>query len=331
MTGLLQPTSDGLWCATGGFHVDPAGPVALAVVTHAHADHARPGAARYVCASPGEGLLRRRLGPDALVEAWGYGERHTLGAVEVSLHPAGHVLGSAQVRVHDGRETWVVSGDYKRQADPTCAAFEVVPCDTFISEATFAVPVYRWPAAEDVAGEMRTWIDHNRRGGRPTVLLAYSLGKAQRLLSLIGAEIGQPVLAHGAVANMVEAYRDAGVALPAVETIVDDMRGEATRGRVVLAPPSALNTPWMKRFPDPATAMVSGWMRVRGARRWKGVDRGFVLSDHADWPALLDTIAATGARRVLATHGYAEVLARACAEAGLEAGVIDMAIAGEEA
>ena len=339
---MLRATSDGLFCPAGPFHIDPAGPVDLAIVTHAHADHARPGAARYVCAVPGLPALRRRLGPAVTIDGWAYGEKHVVGDVEVSLHPAGHVAGAAQVRVHDGRETWVVSGDYKRQADPTCTPFAIVPCDTFVTEATFALPIYRWPAVNDVIADLRKWIAGNRAAGRPTVLYAYSLGKAQRVIALLSENdhapgtgaahaMDEPVLVHGAVANMVDAYREAGIALPDVEAVADDMRGAATRGRVIVAPPSAINTPWLKRFPGAATAMLSGWMRVRGARRWKGVDRGFVLSDHADWPALLDTIAATGAQRVLATHGYADVLARTCAERGLDAGVIDARVHGEEA
>jgi putative mRNA 3-end processing factor len=327
---LLHASADGLLCQGGPFHIDPPGAADLAIITHAHADHARPGAARYVCASPGVSVLRRRLGPDAQIDGWAYGDVHRVGSVDVSLHPAGHVLGSAQVRVRDGHETWVVSGDYKRQADPTCAPFEVVSCDTLITEATFALPIYRWPPVEEVIADLRAWIARNRDDGRPTVLFAYSLGKAQRLLALLGEALDQPALAHGAVAVMSDAYREAGIELPALDPILDDTRGAATRGRVVLAPPSAMNTPWLDRFPGAATAMISGWMRVRGTRRWKGVDRGFVLSDHADWPDLLATIEQTGARHVLATHGYADVLARTCAERGLAAGVLDIGIAGEE-
>ena len=328
---MLVTTPQGLACPRGGFHIDPAGPVEVALVTHAHADHARPGASRYVCAAAGAAILRRRLGPDAVIEAWPYGDTHRLGEVEVSLHPAGHVLGSAQVRVSDGDETWVVSGDYKRASDPTCAPFEVVPCDTFVSEATFALPIYRWPAVADVLDDMRAWLAANRRDGRPSVIFAYSLGKAQRLLALLADSLSEPPLAHGAVIAMTDAYAECGVQLPEVEPVEEQTRGARTRGRVVLAPPSAISTPWLKRFPDASTAMVSGWMRVRGARRWKGVDRGFVLSDHADWPGLLDTIAATGARRVLATHGYSDVLARSCVELGLQAGVLDARVSGDEA
>jgi putative mRNA 3-end processing factor len=328
---MLASTPAGLHCAAGGFHVDPALPVDLAIVTHAHADHARPGSARYVCAEAGLPILRQRLGPDAVIDAWPYGDARRLGDVEVSLHPAGHVVGSAQVRVHDGREAWVVSGDYKRQPDPTCAPFEIVPCDTFVTEATFALPIYRWPAVDDVVDEIRAWLAATHAAGRPAILFAYSLGKAQRLLALLADALEAPALVHGAVATMTTACREAGVTLPEVALVGEETRGAATRGRVVIAPPSAMNTPWLKRFPDAATAMVSGWMRVRGTRRWKGVDRGFVLSDHADWPALLETIEATGARRVLATHGYADTLARVCAERGLASGVVEAHVGSEEA
>lgn len=327
---MLLATPGGLYCPAGGFHIDPPGAAELAVITHAHGDHARPGATRYVCASPGLAVLRRRLGPEAHIDPWAYGEIRRLGDVEVSLHPAGHVLGSAQVRVTDGHQTWVVSGDYKRDADPTCAPFEVVRCDTFISEATFALPIYRWPAADEVVADLRHWIEDHRAANRATVLFAYSLGKAQRVLASIGDALDAPVLAHGAIIGMTDAYREAGVVLPPIEPVTEDMRGAATHGRVILAPPSAMNTPWLRRFPGAATAMISGWMRVRGTRRWKGVDRGFVLSDHADWPALLATIRETGARRVLATHGYVDVLARVCAEQGYNAGVLDAGVTGEE-
>lgn len=284
-----------------------------------------------MCATPGVPVLRRRLGPDVQIEGWAYGQVHRLGEVEVSLHPAGHVIGSAQVRVHDGQQTWVVSGDFKREVDPTCAPFELVPCDTFVTEATFALPIYRWPAVDVVVTDLRAWIAANRAAGRPTILFAYSLGKAQRVLSLLGDALEEPPLAHGAVIAMTDACREAGLELPDLEPVSEETRGSVTRGRVVLAPPSAINTPWLDRFPGASSALLSGWMRVRGTRRWKGMDRGFVLSDHADWPDLLKTIAETGARRVLATHGYSDVLARVCVEHGLEAGVLEGGFTGEEA
>lgn len=306
-------------------------PVAVAVVTHGHADHALPGMGRYVCTPGTAAVLRRRLPEPAVIEELDYGVVRTFGPVAVSLHPAGHVLGSAQVRLEDASGVTVVSGDYKRQPDPTCEPFELVPCDTFVTESTFALPIYRWPSPRGEFDALHEWIVGNQRDGRPSVLLAYALGKAQRLIEALAARLDQPILVHGAVASMRAAYAEAGRRLPDVEAIDPSLRGAATAGRVVLAPPLALGTPWMKRFPRASTALVSGWMRVRGRRRWRGVDRGFVISDHADWPALLETTAATGARRVVTTHGYADVLARHLREQGLEAAPLELPAAGSEA
>lgn len=328
---MLRPSPLGLVCDAGRFHIDPVAPVPLAVITHAHRDHLTSGIGRVICAADGLPLLRRRLGPDVAIEARAFGESFRLGDVDVSLHPSGHVLGSAQVRLaHTSRTSaddsgvWVVSGDYKTHPDQTCTPLEVVPCDVFVTEATFALPIYRWARPEAVLGEIRGWLDANRQDGRTSILLAYALGKAQRLIAALAPHLDEPVLAHGAVVAACEAYREAGVALPDVTYIDEAMRGAAVAGRVVVAPPTVLGSPWMKRFPRASVAMVSGWMRVRGRRRWKGVDRGFVLSDHADWRGLLDTIAATGARRVLTTHGYADVLARYLREQGLDAHALEL-------
>ena len=329
MTDMLRATADGLFCPAGPFHIDPAGPVDLAIVTHAHADHARPGSSRYVCAVPGLPALRRRLGPDETIDGWTYGDRRRIGDVEVSLHPAGHVAGSAQVRVHDGRETWVVSGDYKRQSDPTCTPFEIVPCDTFVSEATFALPIYRWPPVEDVIADLRTWIAGNRQAGRPTVLYAYSLGKAQRVLAELGALSNETVFVHGALLPLIAAYRAAGI-----EMIPTAPATSATRrdyaGALIFAPPSAAGSTWMRRFGEHVTAFCSGWMQVRGNRRRRGYDRGFVISDHADWPSLLRTFAEVAPRRVLLTHGYSDALVRYLNETGTAAAALATSFGGEE-
>lgn len=286
---------------------------------------------RYVCTPGTAAVLRRRL-PDATrIDELDYGVTRTFGPVSVSLHPAGHVLGSAQLRLEDATGVTVVSGDYKRQPDPTCAPFELVACDTFITESTFALPIYRWPPVNRELDALHDWIGSNQRDGRPSVLLAYALGKAQRLIEALSPRLEAPILVHGAVASMHAAYVEAGRHLAAIEPIAPALRGAATAGRVVIAPPSALGTPWMKRFPRASTALVSGWMRVRGRRRWRGVDRGFVISDHADWPALLQTIAEAGARRVVATHGYADVLARHLAEEGLDASSLELPVREREA
>lgn len=237
MTDLLEPDVSGLTCAAGRFTVDPARPVGQAVITHAHADHARPGSGRYWCAAPGAALLRHRLGEAARIEAVPYGEPFALGGTRVSFHPAGHVLGSAQVRIERGGEVWVVSGDYKRDPDPTCAPFEPVRCDVFVTEATFALPVYRWPPVEEVIGEVVAWWQECADQQRPAVLLGYALGKAQRLLALLAGRAPRPVLTHGAVEAMAAHYRAAGVRLAATRPAAGAERGAALAGELVVAPP----------------------------------------------------------------------------------------------
>ncbi len=316
---LIQPTEYGLYCAAGDFYIDPWRPVQRAVITHAHADHARSGSAHYWAAQPGLGLLQRRLGSKHDITGLNYGEPIAFGDVSVSLHPAGHILGSAQVRVAHAGEVWVASGDYKRDADPTCAAFEVIPCDTFITEATFALPVYRWPSASVVAADIHQWWRINAAEGRTTVLFSYALGKAQRLLAELPSAHPGPIYLHGAVAPLTQDYRDAGVELPPTRTIGEAPKDEDFGNSLVIAPPSAAGSTWMRRFRKPATGFASGWMRIRGNRRRRGYDRGFVISDHVDWPGLLQTIADTGAHHVLTTHGRADELVRYLNEQGLDA------------
>jgi putative mRNA 3-end processing factor len=331
---LIVPDRVGLACPLGGFHVDPWGPAKLAVITHAHGDHARFGSARYLCAAPGADLLRKRL-PGAAVETLAYGERVKLGEVTVSLHPAGHVLGSSQIRIESGDSVWVVSGDYKRQPDPTCAPFEVVPCDGFITEATFALPIYRWRDPSEVARAVLDWWDGNRAAGRASVLFGYALGKCQRVLGELALLTDRPVWTHGAVEALIEPYRAAGVRLLPTTRVGEDepARGKSKRsfaGELILAPSSAAGSTWMRRFGDYETGFASGWMRVRGIRRRMGYDRGFVLSDHADWDDLLRTIRETGAKKVLATHGYSDQLARHLREQGIEADVLPTPWRAEE-
>lgn len=330
VTPVLTLTPEGLYCPAGGFHVDPWRPVATAVVTHGHADHARWGHARYHAAAPGECILRRRLGADIDLATHRYGDAVALGGATVSFHPAGHVLGSAQVRIEVAGEVWVVTGDYKREADPSCAPFELVRCDGFVTEATFALPIYRWDPGEKVMAEILAWWDENARAGRTSILFCYALGKAQRLLAEIHARTDRTVHLHGALVAMVEAYREEGVPLAPTEPVSAAPKGEKLKGELVLAPPSAMATSWMRRFAEPQTAFVSGWMRVRGQRRRRGYDRGFVLSDHVDWPDVLRTVEETGAKRVLCTHGYTDTLARFLREErGLDAAAIETAFEGE--
>jgi len=313
----LTLTDKGLYCPAGGFYIDPWKPVERAVITHAHADHARPGSDRYLCAAPGKAVLAHRMQKHASIDTLGDDETLRIGGATVSLHPAGHLLGSAQVCVEvDGHRT-VVAGDYKVEADPTCAAFEVVRCDEFITECTFALPIYRWRPAEQVHAAINTWWRANAEEGRNSVVFVYALGKAQRVLAGLDASIG-PILLHGAVDGMTGVYRASGVELPPTEYASPAACKRHKGGALVLAPPSANGTAWMKKLRPCSTALASGWMAVRGRRRFRAVDRGFVLSDHADWPGLLDTIEATGASRIGCAHGYTDALARYLAEQGLD-------------
>ena len=318
MADLVVQRPEGLYCPAGDFHIDPWRPVRRAVITHGHSDHARAGMGEYHAAADGTGILRWRLGDVPLIEH-GHGQPFDLGGVRVSLHPAGHVLGSAQVRIEQGERVWVASGDYKRQPDPTCAPFEVVPCDTFVTEATFALPVYRWQETPEVASEILAWQAECAARGVAAVLLCYALGKAQRLLAELGRLGARKLWLHGAMVAGVEAYRAAGIALPETRAVGEIERHEDSAGALVFAPPSAAGTPWMKRFRGAQFGFASGWMRVRGNRRRRGYERGFVVSDHADWPALLQTVAECGARRVIATHGDPTALIRVLRERGVQA------------
>jgi len=315
---LIQLRSEGLYCAAGDFHIDPWLPVPRAVITHGHGDHARIGMGEYHCTPGTAPILRWRLGEVGIVEH-AHGEAFRIGGARVSLHPAGHVLGSAQVRVEADGDVWVASGDYKRQSDPTCAPFDVVPCDVFITEATFALPVYRWPDTREVVSEIVDWRRTCEARGETAVLFCYALGKAQRVLAELAAFDEPAPLLHGAIAAGVEVYRAAGVRLPATELVSEQASRNDYAGRLVIAPPSAAGSAWMRRFRRAQQGFASGWMRIRGNRRRRNYDRGFVISDHADWPDLLRTIEQTGARRVLATHGTTDALVRTLSERGIDA------------
>ena len=289
-SGLIELTKNGLFCSRGGFYIDPWQPVEHAVVTHAHADHARPGSAHYVAVAEAAPVLQHRLG--VMPETLRYGEKRTVGDVQISLHPSGHLLGAAQVRVEANGEVWVVSGDYKRAPDPTCAPYEVVRCNTFITEATFALPIYQWPAPAAVARDIFGWWEMNRAAGRASVLFCYALGKAQRILAELTALTDRAVYVHGAIDVVCELYRAAGVKMLPTTKVIETEKGRTFGGELVLAPVAAQNTKWLRRIGEYESAFASGWMQVRGERRRRrALDRGFVLSDHADWPALLATIA----------------------------------------
>lgn len=326
---LLRATDRGLYCEAGDFYIDPWLPVDRAFVTHAHGDHARWGSHSYACAAEGERVLRTRLGADAPITTYGWGESIVINGVRLSFHPAGHILGSAQIRVEHRGETWVVSGDYKTEPDPTCTPFEPVRCNVFVTESTFGLPIYRWTPQSETFADIASWWRSNREAGRASVVFAYALGKAQRLLAGLAGIAEGPFYTHGAVERLNRDYRDAGVHLPPTTYAAALPRGHDWSDGLIVAPPSAAGSLWLRRFGGPSTAFASGWMRVRGARRRRSVDRGFVLSDHVDWPALMSAIDATGAERVLVTHGYRDPVVRALRERGLRADSVTSRWEGE--
>ena len=318
---LVIERPEGLYCPPGDFYIDPWRPVDRAVITHAHGDHARIGHAHYLAAAPSEAILRSRLG-EITLQTLAYGEVITHHGVRLSLHPAGHVLGSAQVRLEHGARVWVASGDYfvsgPGDLNSPRATFEPVRCDCFITESTFGLPIYRWRPQREVFDDINGWWRSNVEAGRASLLMGYSFGKAQRILAGVDASIG-PIIVHGAVEPLNRAYRAAGVALPSTLNVLQISDKSVINRALVVAPPSVHGSVWARRFGDASDAFASGWMQLRGARRRRAVDRGFVLSDHADWPGLQRAIAATGAERVIVTHGYEAVMVRWLQQQGLQA------------
>ena len=314
----LRPDGAGLYCEPGGFHVDPHRRVDRAVITHGHSDHARPGHGAVLATPDTLGIMRLRLGATAggRLQALAYGESLAVGDVTVRLVPAGHILGSAQVVIDYRGQRAVISGDYKRRADPTCQRFELVPCDLFVTEATFGLPVYRFEPDDTEIGKLlaslRDFPDRTHQVG------VYGLGKCQRLTALLRRSgYDRPIYLHGALRSMTDYYLSRGVELGDVASITDT--GGQLAGEVVLSPPTALADRWSRRLVDPVAGFASGWMRIRGRARQRGVELPLVISDHADWPELLQTITESGAREVWVTHGREEALVHACGQMGVAA------------
>ncbi len=324
---LLTFTPEGIFCAQGGFHIDPWRPVARALITHGHADHARPGHGAYLCTDLAAPVIRHRLGTITL-ETLRYGEPRQIGGVEVSFHPAGHVPGSAQIRVARGGEVWVVSGDYKVADDGLSTPFEPVSCTHFVTESTFGLPVFRWPSQDSVAAEINDWWRACIVAGQTPMLGAYALGKAQRLLRMLDTDIG-PILTHGAVENTNAVMRAQGIDLPETVPVTPGLKPADHPGALVLATPAAFGSPWARRFGRVSTGFASGWMMLRGVRRRRAADRGFVISDHADWSGLLTAIRGSGAEHIYVTHGYTEIFTRYLNECGWNARVVPTEFEGE--
>ena len=314
---LLEFTDSGIYCVQGNFYIDPWKAVDNAVITHAHADHAYPGNKKYLAHHLSREVLFYRLGAIQL-QTVGYGETVMKNGVQLSLHPAGHIIGSAQVRVEYQGQVWVVSGDYKVEHDGVCAPFEPVRCHHFISECTFGMPVFQWRPQTAVFNDINSWWRNNLQQGLATVIVGYSLGKSQRVLQNLDLSLGK-VYTHGVIENTNEALRRNGVELNPTERITPESLKEEVRGGIVLAPPSAVGTPWMRRFQPYSFGYCSGWMALRGAKRRRAADRGFVLSDHADWDGLISAIDATGCECVYLTHGYTASFTRYLNEIGYNA------------
>jgi len=317
MSNLLTLTDRGLHCPAADIYIDPWKPVERAVITHAHGDHARRGSNSYLCAARGEQVLRLRLGKSARVQAVQWGEKLLVNDVALSLHPAGHILGSAQIRLERAGEVAVISGDYKTEADRTCDPFEPLRCHTFVTESTFGLPIYRWRPQAEVFEEIAEWWRVNAAAGRTSLISAYSLGKAQRVLAGLDPSVG-PIGAESAVWEMSEAYREAGIELPQCVKVTEDTV-PLLKGRGLIIAPPGHDSDLLHRLEPLSTAFASGWMQIRGQRRWRSVDRGFVLSDHADWNGLLQSVSDTGAQEVWVTHGYTAPLVRWLKSAELDA------------
>ncbi len=324
---LLEFTEQGIYCPQADVYIDPWKPVSRALITHGHADHSRWGNKYYLCTESAAPVIRHRLG-DIRLETVAYGETRTINGVAFSFHPAGHIIGSAQIRVAYKGEVWVASGDYKVVDDGLSEAFESVPCQHFITESTFGLPVYRWEKQETVFESINDWWQKNAAEGKPSLITAYSLGKAQRVLQGLDPGIGT-IFTHGAVENTNAVIRAQGIALPATERVTYETDKKRFPGSIIIAPPSALASPWSRKFKDVVTAAASGWMTLRGARRRRGVDRGFVLSDHADWEELNTAIEATGAEKVYVTHGYTDLFRRWLLDKGIDAAEVKTEYEGE--
>lgn len=318
---VLSFTKRGIYCPSGDFYIDPWSRVDRALITHGHADHARSGMGRYLMTEAAAPVMRHRLG-EITHDTVRYGQEQRIGDATVSFHPAGHVPGSAQIRVEVGGEVWVVSGDYKVVDDGVSEPFEPVKCHAFISECTFGLPVFNWDDPELVADQINTWWASNKAAGRFSLCGAYSLGKAQRILAHLDTSIG-PILTHGAIENTNAVLRGQGIVLPQTTLVTADTQPKDHQGAFLLAPPAAMDSRWAARFKPLSTAFASGWMALRGVRRRRSADRGFVMSDHADWDGLNAAIKQTGAEKIFVTHGYTSVFRRWLEEQGYDAGIVE--------
>jgi putative mRNA 3-end processing factor len=315
---LLQFTDKGIYCPAADVYLDPWKKVKRALISHAHSDHARWGSDAYLSHSDSEAILKYRLGNSIQLQTTPYNVPILINGVKFSFHPAGHIIGSAQIRVEYKGEVWVFTGDYKLENDGFSAPFESVKCHTLITESTFGLPVYNWQAQHIIFEEINNWWKKNAEQEICSVLVGYSLGKAQRILVHLDSSIGN-IFAHGAISQTHDVLRSAGFSLPPSPKPQEAADKQVLRRSLILIPPSAIDSPWMKRFEPYSLAIASGWMGLRGARRRRSADRGFVLSDHADWQGLNTAVKESEAEHVLVTHGYGNAFAKWLCEQGINA------------
>ncbi|MFC4268123.1 ligase-associated DNA damage response exonuclease [Polaribacter marinivivus] len=314
---LVKFTKKGIYCIPGKFYLDPWYPVEYAIISHGHADHARWGNKHYLCHNQSKAILQHRIGADISIESLPYNEYKVINGVKVSFHPAGHIIGSAQIRLEYKGYIVVFSGDYKTQPDFITTPFEPVKCHEFITESTFGLPIYKWKSEEELQQELQDWIVQNQQNNRTSVFLGYSLGKAQRIMKLV--ENVEEIYVHSAIHYLNKAIENSGISLPTTKLLTADFKKIEIQNKIVILPPALLGSKMIKKIPNAATAICSGWMQIRGNRRWKGVDAGFAVSDHADWDGLLSAVKATEAEKVYVTHGSQAVFSKYLNEIGIEA------------
>lgn len=329
MEQLLHFTDKGICCPRAGVYIDPWRPVERAIISHGHSDHAYAGHKHYLCTTDAMPVIRHRLYlEEQSIETLPYGENTIINGVKFSFHPAGHIPGSAQVRVEYNGEVWVFSGDYKIQDDGISTPFEIVRCNVFITESTFGLPVYKWKKQSEVFDDINEWWSRNQSEGKTSVITGYTLGKSQRILGNVDPSIGK-IFTHGAVDSINKVMRAQGIDLPEAPRVSDEIPKADLKGALVICPPSAVGSPWVRRFLPYSLGVASGWMKLRGTRRRRGADRGFVLSDHADWNDLNAVIRNTGAEKVFVTHGYSEIFAHWLNTQGIEAHEVKTMFEGE--
>lgn len=312
---LIRFTKKGIYCIPGKFYLDPWIPVDYAIISHGHADHARWGMKRYLCHHHTKPILKHRIGQDINIQSLDYNDPIMINGVKLSFHPAGHIIGSAQIRLEYKGYVTVFTGDYKTTPDDLTIPYEPIKCHTFITESTFGLPIYKWLPENQLRDQIHKWVETNKLNNRTSVFFGYSLGKSQRLMKML--EGVDKIYVHSAISRLNTAIEEAGVKLPKVELITSQFDKKDVEGRIVIFPPALLGSRMLKRIPNVATAICSGWMQIRGNRRWKAVDAGFPISDHADWDGLLEAVKATEAEKVYVTHGSQAIFSKYLNEIGI--------------